>query len=70
MWIAFKTRKPVTAAVCEAAFNVFDRSYYRWEKLQYVTPFEGAARGGVIGDGIRRYLEPGRHAKLSVTLSF
>lgn len=51
-------------------FNVFDRSYYRWEKLQYVTPFEGAARGGVIGDGIRRYLEPGRHAKLSVTLSF
>jgi hemoglobin/transferrin/lactoferrin receptor protein len=51
-------------------FNVFDRSYSRWEKLQYVTPYEGAARGGVVGNGIRRYLEPGRHAKFSVTLSF
>lgn len=52
-------------------FNLLDQDYYRWEKVRFVTAYVGSGvRGGVSGDGIRRYLEPGRYGKLSLTLSF
>jgi hemoglobin/transferrin/lactoferrin receptor protein len=52
-------------------FNLLDQDYYRWEKVRFVTAYVGSGvRGGVSGDGIRRYLEPGRYGKISLTLSF
>lgn len=57
-------------ALTAGVFNLLDQQYYRWERLQYVTQSVGAVRGGVTGDGIRRYLESGRYGKVSLTLSF
>ena len=57
-------------ALTAGVFNLLDKEYYRWERLQYVTQSVGAVRGGVSGDGIRRYLESGRYGKISLTLSF
>ena len=57
-------------ALTAGVFNLLDQEYYRWERLQYVTQSVGAVRGGVTGDGIRRYLESGRYGKVSLTLSF
>ena len=57
-------------ALTAGVFNLLDQEYYRWERLQYVTQSVGAVRGGVSGDGIRRYLESGRYGKVSLTLSF
>lgn len=51
-------------------FNLFNQDYYRWEKVRFVSAYQGAARGGVSGDGIRRYLEPGRYGKASLTIRF
>ena len=57
-------------ALTAGVFNLLDKEYYRWERLQYVTQSVGAVRGGVSGDGIRRYLESGRYGKVSLSLSF
>ncbi|ALZ75761.1 TonB-dependent hemoglobin/transferrin/lactoferrin family receptor [Rheinheimera sp. F8] len=57
-------------ALTAGVFNLLDKAYYRWERLQYVTQSVGAVRGGVSGDGIRRYLESGRYGKVSLSLSF
>lgn len=52
-------------------FNLLDKAYYRWEEVRFVTAYVGSGvRGGVSGDGIRRYLETGRHGKISLTLNF
>lgn len=51
-------------------FNLLDKQYYRWERVRYVTESVGAVRGGVSGDGISRYSEPGRYGKVSLSYSF
>lgn len=51
-------------------FNLLDKQYYRWERVRYVTESVGAVRGGVSGDGISRYSEPGRYGKVTVSYSF
>lgn len=52
-------------------FNLLDTDYYRWEKVRFVTAYVGSGvRGGVTGDGIRRYLESGRYGKVSLLVRF
>ncbi|PUA30506.1 MAG: hypothetical protein B0W54_08475 [Cellvibrio sp. 79] len=51
-------------------YNITDEQYWRWQRVQFVTSGTGGARGGVSGDGINRYAEPGRNARVSVSYSF
>ncbi len=51
-------------------YNITDEQYWRWQRVQFVTEGAGGARGGVSGDGINRYAEPGRNFKASLTYAF
>lgn len=54
-------------------YNVFDTEYYQWQRVRFVTNWVGSGvRGGVLpnGEGLERYSEPGRYAKLSINYSF
>lgn len=51
-------------------YNLTDEQYWRWQRVQFVTSGTGGARGGVSGDGINRYAEPGRNARINVSYSF
>ncbi|MFC3116052.1 TonB-dependent hemoglobin/transferrin/lactoferrin family receptor [Cellvibrio fontiphilus] len=51
-------------------YNITDEQYWRWQRVQFVTEGAGGARGGVTGDGINRYAEPGRNFKASVSYRF
>lgn len=54
-------------------YNVFDTEYYQWQCVRFVTNWGGSgARGGVLagGEGLQRYSEPGRYAKLSINYRF
>ncbi len=47
-------------------YNLLDKEYYRWERIRYAA----STRNNISADGIQRYSEPGRYAKLSVSYSF
>lgn len=47
-------------------YNLLDKEYYRWERVRYAA----STRNNISADGIQRYSEPGRYAKLSVSYSF
>ena len=47
-------------------YNLLDKEYYRWERIRYAA----SSRNNISADGIQRYSEPGRYAKLSVSYSF
>ncbi len=47
-------------------YNLLDQEYYRWERIR----FAASSRNNISADGIQRYSEPGRYAKLSVSYSF
>lgn len=54
-------------------YNLFDEEYYQWQRVRFVTNWVGSGvRGGVLpgGEGLQRYSEPGRHAKLAISYSF
>lgn len=51
-------------------YNITDEQYWRWQRVQFVTEGAGGARGGVTGDGINRYAEPGRNLKASLSYVF
>lgn len=54
-------------------YNLFDEEYYQWQRVRFVTNWVGSgARGGVLpgGEGLQRYSEPGRYAKLAISYSF
>ena len=47
-------------------YNLLDKEYYRWERIRYAA----SSRNNISANGIQRYSEPGRYAKLSVSYSF
>ena len=47
-------------------YNLLDKEYYRWERIRYAA----SSRNNISADGIQRYSEPGRYAKLGVSYSF
>jgi len=68
----FQSRYQLTSEVklTFGIYNITDQQYWRWQRVQFVTKGTGGARGGVDGDGINRYAEPGRNFKISVSYSF
>ena len=51
-------------------YNLFDEEYLRWQRVRFVSEGSGGVRGGVRGDGIDRYTEPGRNIRVSLTYQF
>jgi hemoglobin/transferrin/lactoferrin receptor protein len=51
-------------------YNLFDEEYFRWQRVRFVTNGSGGVRGGVRGDGIDRYSEPGRNFRVSLSYFF
>lgn len=51
-------------------YNLFDEEYFRWQRLRFVTSGSGGVRGGVRGDGVDRYSEPGRNFRVSMSYAF
>lgn len=54
-------------------YNLFDEEYYQWQRVRFVTNWVGSGvRGGVLpgGEGLQRYSEPGRYAKLAISYRF
>lgn len=54
-------------------YNLFDEEYYQWQRVRFVTDWVGSGvRGGVLpgGEGLQRYSEPGRYAKVSMHYHF
>lgn len=50
--------------------NLSDEEYSLWQSVRLVREGNGGFFGGVSGDGIKRYSEPGREASLSVNYTF
>ena len=50
--------------------NLSDEEYSLWQAVRLVREGNGGFFGGVSGDGIKRYSEPGREASLSVNYTF
>ena len=57
-------------SVNAAIYNITDEVYFRWEVLNSVRPGTGGFFGGVAGDGIRRYSEPGRTFSINLNYTF
>lgn len=51
-------------------YNLLDKQYYRWERVRFVNPSPSALFGGVVGNGIERFSEPGRYGKLGLSYVF
>lgn len=53
-------------------YNLFDEEYIRWQRIRFVGQEQaaGGARGGISGDGIHRYTEPGRNYRVTVSYEF
>ncbi|MFA5494088.1 MAG: TonB-dependent hemoglobin/transferrin/lactoferrin family receptor [Porticoccaceae bacterium] len=53
-------------------YNLFDEEYIRWQRIRFVDQGSaaGGARGGVSGDGIHRFTEPGRNYRLTLAYNF
>jgi hemoglobin/transferrin/lactoferrin receptor protein len=50
--------------------NLFDKNYLLWNRIRNVRTGSGGFFGGVTGDGIDRYSEPGRQFSAQVSYSF
>ncbi|MDU0355675.1 TonB-dependent hemoglobin/transferrin/lactoferrin family receptor [Paraglaciecola aquimarina] len=50
--------------------NLFDEEYSLWQKVRNVREGSGGFFGGVTGDGIDRYSEPGRQFAVTMTYTF
>ena len=50
--------------------NLSDEEYSLWQSIRLVREGNGGFFGGVSGDGIKRYSEPGREVSLSVNYTF
>lgn len=53
-----------------AVNNLFDEKYTLWPRVRLVREGDGGFFGGVSGDGIDRFSEPGREFALNLTYSF
>jgi len=51
-------------------FNLLDKQYYRWERIRFINQSPGAVLGGVLGNGIERFSEPGRYARIGLAYHF
>jgi len=51
-------------------FNLLDKQYYRWERIRFINQSPGAVLGGVLGNGIERFSEPGRYARVGMAYTF
>ncbi len=51
-------------------FNLLDKQYYRWERIRMINPSQAAVLGGVLGNGIERFSEPGRYGKIGLSYRF
>lgn len=51
-------------------FNLLDKQYYRWERIRFINQSPGAVLGGVLGNGIERFSEPGRYARVGLAYTF
>lgn len=47
--------------------NLTDKEYYNWDSVRFVDQGDQRPGIGVTGDGVKRYSEPGRSFKLSIT---
>ena len=53
-----------------AAYNVFDKNYFRWEVVNSVRNGAGGFFGGVAEQGYQRYSEPGRSFSVNLKYQF
>ncbi|MFA5629955.1 MAG: TonB-dependent hemoglobin/transferrin/lactoferrin family receptor [Porticoccaceae bacterium] len=51
-------------------YNLFDEEYIRWQRIRFAEEGTAVFRGGVSGDGIRRFTEPGRNYRLTLAYAF
>lgn len=51
-------------------YNLFDREYYLWQRVRTLNTANTAIHGGVVGDGVRRYSEPGRNYRVTLAYAF
>ena len=51
-------------------YNLFDEEYIRWQRIRFAEEGTAVFRGGVSGDGIRRFTEPGRNYRLTLAYNF
>jgi hemoglobin/transferrin/lactoferrin receptor protein len=51
-------------------YNLFDERYYQWARIRNVSRGDFYLYGYATDDGIGRYSEPGRNARVSVSVSF
>ncbi len=53
-------------------YNLFDEEYIRWQRIRFVGQESeaGGVRGGLSGDGIHRFTEPGRNYRLTISYEF
>ncbi len=51
-------------------YNLFDEEYYQWYRVRSLNQSTTALFGGVTGDGIHRYSEPGRNYRTTLTYRF
>jgi len=56
----------VTAGI----YNLTDREYYLWQRVRVINKGTNTLYGYVNDDGIGRYSEPGRNARVTVAYSF
>lgn len=48
-------------------YNLTDKEYYNWDSVRFVDQGDQRPGIGVTGDGVKRYSEPGRNFKLSIS---
>ena len=56
--------------VVTGIYNLMDKEYYHWDNVRFIDQGDLRPGIGVTGDGIRRYSEPGRNARLSLSYTF
>lgn len=56
--------------VVAGIYNLTDKEYYNWDSVRFIDQGDLRPGIGVSGDGIKRYSESGRNAKLNLSYSF
>lgn len=51
-------------------YNLFDKEYYQWYRVRTLNDGGFYVQGGVTGNGIHRYSEPGRNYRFTVSYNF
>ena len=56
--------------VVAGIYNLTDKEYYHWDNVRFIDQGDLRPGIGVTGDGIKRYTEPGRNVRLSLSYIF